>query len=112
MNAELTEPPAKPRSYAYCSDTVYEPRIADEVKEVDLLYHEATFLHDQADRALFTYHSTCLQAAEVALNANVGKLLIGHFSARYRDLQPLLAQARSLFPNTELALEGRKFKID
>lgn len=112
LNELLTEPPAKPRSYAYCSDTVYEPRIADEVKEVDLLYHEATFLHDQAERAAFTYHSTCLQAAEVALNANVGKLLIGHFSARYRDLQPLLAEARSLFPNTELALEGRKFKID
>lgn len=112
LNDTLTFPPSKPRSYAYCSDTLFEPHIADEVKEVDLLYHEATFLHEQAERAALTYHSTCLQAAEIALNANVGKLLIGHFSARYRELHPLLNEARSLFPKTELALEGRKFKID
>ena len=111
-NKELTEEPSPSRAYAYCSDTIFDIGIADEVKGVDLLYHEATFLHDQQERAAATFHSTCIQAAEIAKKGEVSKLIIGHFSARYRDLQPLLLEAKTVFENTELALEGRKFKVD
>ncbi len=110
-NEELTEVPPPPRSYAYCSDTKYDPSLAEEVKGVDLLYHEATFMHDLIERAEATYHSTARQAAELGKAAEVKQLLIGHFSARYKDLDPLLEEARMVFPNVELALEGRKFKI-
>jgi ribonuclease Z len=110
-NHELTISAGLPRSYAFCSDTIYDEQMADEVYGVDLLYHEATFMHDMADRAKATYHSTCIEAATVARDANVGKLLIGHFSARYKDLTPLLTEARSVFPQTELAAEGRKFSV-
>lgn len=111
-NKELTEEPSPSRAYAYCSDTIFDIGVADEVRGVDLLYHEATFLHEQEDRAAATFHSTCIQAAEIAKKGEVNKLIIGHFSARYRDLQPLLLEAKSVFENTELALEGRKFKVD
>jgi ribonuclease Z len=111
-NEELTEKPAVPVSYAYCSDTMYEPDLKNEVQSVSVLYHEATFMHDQLDRAEATYHSTALQAAQLAKSAEVGQLLIGHFSARYKELDPLLQEAKTVFPQTELALEGRKFKIE
>ncbi len=101
----------RPRSYAFCSDTIYQEHLADEVKEVDLLYHESTFLHDLVDRAKATFHSTSIEAAMIASKANVDRLLIGHFSARYKDLTPLLDEARSVFRKTELALEGRKFVV-
>lgn len=109
-NEELTESPPEPHSYAYCSDTLYEPALAEDVRGVDVLYHEATFAHAMAERAAVTYHTTALQAAELAKSAGVGRLLIGHFSARYKDLDPLLEEARSVFPETELAIEGRRFK--
>jgi ribonuclease Z len=111
-NEELTEEPATPVSYAYCSDTLYEPDLKNEVLGVNLLYHEATFMHDLLDRAEATYHSTALQASQLAKDAEVGQLLIGHLSARYKDLAPLLQEAKTIFPQTELALEGRKFKIE
>ena len=111
-NKDLTEEPSPSRSYAYCSDTIFDIGIADEVRGVDLLYHEATFMHEQVERAASTFHSTCIQAAEIAKKGEVSKLIIGHFSARYRDLQPLLLEAKTVFENTELALEGRKFKVD
>ncbi len=110
-NNELTETPPKVRSYAYCSDTMYDPMLKDELKGVDLLYHEATFLHELLERATQTYHSTALQAAQLAKDAQVERLLIGHFSARYKELDPLLMEAQSIFKETELALEGRKFKV-
>jgi ribonuclease Z len=100
-----------PRRYAYCSDTLYMEGLSDRVRQVDLLYHEATFLHDMIDRARETYHSTALQAAQVARDAQVKGLLIGHFSARYKDLQPLLDEALSVFPDTRLAREGDRFSI-
>jgi ribonuclease Z len=109
-NTELTESPLPPSSYAYCSDTLYEPSIADDVFGVDMLYHEATFSHDMAERAAATFHTTALEAAMLAKAANVNQLLIGHFSARYKDLSPLLEEARTIFTNTELALEGRRFR--
>ncbi len=110
-NKELTEDPPIPLSYAYCSDTVYDENIVNDVSGVDLLYHEATFLHESVDRATQTYHSTSLQAATIALKAGVRKLIIGHFSGRYKDLTPLLTEAQSIFPDSDLALEGKKFSV-
>lgn len=110
-NKELTINAGRPRSYAFCSDTVYLEHLADEVRGVDLLYHESTFMHDLLDRAKATFHSTSIEAATVAKNAGVLRLLIGHFSARYKDLAPMLEEARTIFPESELALEGRKFVV-
>ncbi len=108
---DLTSPADKPKSYAYCSDTFCDWSYIDVIKDADLLYHESTFMHDMADRAADTYHTTALQAAEVADKAGAKKLLIGHFSARYKDLDPLLKEAKSVFSNTELAIEGRTFVV-
>lgn len=108
-DATLDPPPA--RSYAYCSDTIYSKKTADYVKEVDLLYHESTFLEDKADRAKKTFHSTAKQAAEVAKQANVKQLLLGHFSARYGDLKEFVNEAKPVFENCLLATDGKKVKI-
>ncbi len=110
-NEELTMAPEPVRSYAFCSDTMYDENFADDVREVDLLYYESTFMHDMLDRAQATYHSTSLQAGMLASKANVKKLLIGHFSARYKSLTPLLSEARTVFSNTELAIEGQQFQV-
>lgn len=110
-NGELTKPPRPPRSFAYCADTLVKPDIIGQLREVDLLYHEATFGSEMLERAGDTYHSTAAQAAQIALDAGVKKLLIGHFSARYRELSPLLEEARAVFPNTYLAKEGSVFKV-
>lgn len=111
LNTELTRERAKPRSYAYCSDTRYNLKVAEAVKEVDLLYHEATFLHALVDRAEKTAHSTALEAGRIAATAKVGKLLIGHYSVRYNDLDPLLTEARSEFPETHLSEEGMTLSV-
>jgi ribonuclease Z len=108
---ELTMEPDKPRCYAYCSDTICSWKYLDIIKDVDTLYHEATFMHDMLDRATETYHTTALQAAEVAKAAGARQLIIGHFSARYRDLIPLLEESRSVFTNTQLAIEGQTFSL-
>ena len=102
----LTTPAAPPRSYAYCSDTVYLPQLREILHGVTLLYHEATYLHERALRAEQTRHSTALQAAMQARDAEVGKLCIGHFSATVKDESLLLKEAQSVFPNTVLAREG------
>lgn len=96
----------KPRKYAYASDTCYDERIIPYIQGADLLYHEATFLHDLLPRAKETFHTTALQAGLIAQKAQVGKLMLGHFSARYKDLQPLLEEAQSNFINTVIASEG------
>lgn len=111
-NSELTVSSTPPRSYAFCSDTIYDENIVEEVKGCDLLYHESTFLEDMADRASATYHSTARQAATIAQKADVKKLIIGHFSARYKTIDEFLPEAQSIFENTELAIEGRTFKVD
>ena len=110
-NAEVTIDPPPARSYAYCSDTLYTPETIAFVKEVDLLYHESTFLEDKADRAAKTFHSTARQAAEIAKAANVKQLLLGHFSARYGNLGEFIAQASPVFEHCELATDGKKLKI-
>ncbi|MFN6945629.1 MAG: ribonuclease Z [Cytophagaceae bacterium] len=111
-NAKVTLPPKKSRSYAYCSDTIYDESIIPLIKNSDLLYHEATFLHDMHLRARETYHTTALQAAQIAEKSGVAKLLIGHYSARYRDLTPFLEEARTVFPKTFLSIEGDTHSID
>lgn len=105
-NADVTTPPTPARSYAFCSDTLYTESLADLVRGVDVLYHEATFLDEMRERAQLTHHSTARQAGLLAQRAQVQRLLIGHFSSRYRDLEPLLTEAKALFEWTELAVEG------
>ncbi len=110
-NAELTFDPTPARSFAYCSDTLYNENFIEQIEGVNFLYHEATFLHELIDRAVETYHTTALQAGIIAKKANVKQLMIGHFSARYRDLEPLLAEAKTEYDNTVLAIEGEKYLI-
>lgn len=105
-NSRLTQPAAPARSYAYCSDTLFLPRILPYINKVNLLFHEATFAEEHAARARETFHSTALQAATMARDCQAGRLCIGHFSARYDDENVLLQEAQSLFPNTVLAHEG------
>lgn len=110
-NAELTHDPSPPRSYAFCTDTRYTESFLEQIRGVDVLYHEATFLHEHRERAAETGHSTTREAATIALKAGVGKLIVGHFSARYEDLSPLLYECKDIFPDTELAIEGHLFSI-
>lgn len=107
----LTTPANPPRSYAYCSDTVYLPHLKDVLNGVTLLYHEATYMHERAPRAEQTRHSTALQAAMQARDAKVEQLCIGHFSASLKDENALLREAQSVFPNTILANEGLVISI-
>lgn len=105
-NEEITIAPNIPRSYAYCSDTAYLPQLGEWLHGTDVMYHEATFGNDLEERATATSHSTSIQAARVALAAQVGKLVIGHFSSRYTDADVLVNEARTVFPATEKAVEG------
>ncbi len=102
----LTEPPKNPKSFAYCSDTAFDPSIIHLIQNVNLLYHEATFAAVLVDKAIETGHSTTLQAAEIAAQASVGKLLIGHFSSRYKDIDFLETEAQTVFKNTIAVKEG------
>jgi ribonuclease Z len=110
-NIDYTTDSARPKSYAYCSDTLYDESYFPSIKDCDTLYHEATFLHEMIERAQETHHTTALQAAEVAKVVGAKKLLIGHFSSRYKTLGPLLDEAKSAFETTELALEGITYQI-
>lgn len=100
------------RSYAYCSDTIYLPQLAEQLNGVDLLFHEATFADDALKRAQETFHTTARQAALLAKEARVGRLLIGHFSARYDDERLLLEQAQEVFPATLLARDGMQLSVE
>ncbi len=110
-NADLTIDAEAPKAYAYCSDTLANESYFKQIAGVDLLYHEATFAHDMLDRANETHHPTALQAGEVAKTVGAKRLIIGHFSARYKTLNELLEEARTVFPDTELAIEGKTFII-
>ena len=110
-NSELTYLPYKERSYAYLSDTLYSAKAVKLVHGVDLLYHEATFADIDKAMARETGHSTAIQAGKAAQTAEARKLLIGHFSSRYKDEQLLVNEARTIFPNTEAVIEGNSYDI-
>ena len=110
-NEELTIPPPKAHSYAFCTDTAFNPEIVDFIKDVDLLYHEATFPEEMREFAEKTLHSTTIDAARIAKMANVKKLIIGHFSARYNDASLFEKEASTVFENIEAAKEGVIYKI-
>jgi ribonuclease Z len=107
----VLSPPDPVLSYSYCSDTQYHEPLVDHIRESTVLYHESTFLDEMRDRAKDTCHSTSREAALIAKKAQVRQLLLGHFSARYRSLEPMLNEAREVFPHTELTKEGRVFKM-
>jgi ribonuclease Z len=108
-NAELTLSPELPKSYAFCSDTAYKSDLAALVAGVSCLYHEATFLDNHQDLAVKTKHSTAKEAAQVAEEAKVGELILGHFSSRYSDLNEFIVQANTHFKNVSLAEDGKRF---
>lgn len=110
-NEELTSAPAPPRTYIYCSDTAYYEAVIPAIEGADVLYHETTFMADKAAIAAEKFHSTTTEAATIAQKANVKKLLIGHYSARYDDLQPLLEETRTVFPESFLTTDGMVFDI-
>lgn len=110
-NRYFTRPSEPARSYAYCSDTCYLPELQEHLKNVDLLFHEATFGKDLEKRAQETFHTTAEQAATLARDSQAGRLCIGHFSARYEDETPLLHEAQEIFPNTILARENLTLKL-
>ncbi len=110
-NEEVTVAGIKPKSYAYCADTIYDETLVEKIKFVDLLYHEATYLKNLQERAAERFHSTTIQAAAIAKQAEVKKLLIGHFSSKYEMLDEFLSEATEVFENTELALQGVSYRI-
>lgn len=105
-NELLTTAASPPKRYAYCADTIYDETLIDKIKNVDLLYHEATYLHVLKERAANRYHCTSEEAATLAKKAGVKKLIIGHFSSMYETLDEFKTEACNIFANTELALEG------
>lgn len=111
QNELVTLPNLAPRSYAFCADTIYDEQIAATVRGVNLLYHETTYLADQAERAASRFHTTTAQAAAIASKAGAEKLLIGHFSSKYETLDAFLAETKQFFPQTQLATEGTTFLI-
>jgi ribonuclease Z len=111
MNEDITLPNTPARSYAYAADTAYTPSLANVLKDVNLLYHETTYLKELEERAHLRFHSTTTQAADIAKRANVEKLLIGHFSSKYEYLDQFAIEAQEIFPNTELAVEGVSYRI-
>ena len=111
-NSELTIDPPKAKSYAFCSDTSYKPDIIPIIENSDLLYHEATFLSDREDLARKTKHSTSLQAAQIAKDSNVKKLIIGHYSGRYKEISSFKKEAETVFKNVELAEPGKIFSVN
>jgi len=111
-NADLTLPPYKQRSYAYCTDTAYSEKIIPVIENVDLLFHEATFTEQLSSQAKKTYHSTAKQAATIAQKANVGQLILGHFSARYKNVTPLIEEAQKVFTPVFSAEDGEKYAVE
>jgi len=112
LNASLTFDPPPILKYAFCSDTVYDEDIIPIIKNVDLLYHESTFLDDKIELAKTTKHSTAKQAAKIAYKAKVKKLILGHYSSRYKHIDLFLSEAKLEFYNVELTEEGKEFLIE
>jgi len=112
MNEDLTYPSPEPLSYAYCSDTRYFERLASFVRGVTLLYHEATFDKSLGELAEITGHSTTIDAARTALRAEAGRLIIGHFSSRYKDISFMVEEARTVFPETCAAIDSKSYEVE
>ena len=110
-NEWVTEEAPRPKSYGYCADTIYDTSLCEKIKNVDLLYHETTYLKDLAERAASRFHATTVQAALIAKKANARRLLIGHFSSKYDKLDIFEQEAREVFEATELALEGVTYTV-
>lgn len=110
-NEWVTEAAPKARSYAYSADTIYNEALVEKVHNVEVLYHETTYLKDLEDRAALRFHCTTTQAATIALKANASQLLIGHFSSKYETLDLFEKEAREVFPNTLLAIEGVTYRF-
>jgi ribonuclease Z len=110
-NEWLTTAAPKGKSYAFCADTRYFEPIIDHIRDMDMIYHETTYLDNLRDRAFERFHSTTKQAALIAQKANVKKLLIGHFSSKYDTLEEFEREAREVFPNTEVAQEGVTYRV-
>lgn len=108
-NKELTFDPPEPKSYAFCSDTIYDESLAAKIKDVDILYHESTFLESEVDLATKTKHATAKQAAKVAKDASVKTLVLGHYSTRYKSIELFKEEASTVFPNVLLADDGKTF---
>lgn len=110
-NSQLTFDPVEPKSYAFCSDTVYHEAIIPIIENVDVLYHEATFLESEVQKSGITMHCTAKQAATIATKANVKKLILGHFSTRYENIELFKEEAETIFPNVYLANDGKSFEL-
>jgi ribonuclease Z len=110
-NAQVTDPAPKAKSYAFCADNLFHEELIPKVQDVDLLYHETTYLKDLPERAMARFHATTHHAATIAQLANAKKLLIGHFSSKYDKLEQFEVEAKEIFPNTELALEGATYFV-
>ncbi len=111
LNSLLTIPSTPPKSYAYCADTIYDEQLGEKVKNVDLLYHEATYLHALQKRAAARFHSTSIEAAMIARISGAKRLLLGHFSSMYETLDEFTKEACGIFKDTELAIEGMCYLI-
>ena len=111
MPIAITRKPKRSRSYAYCADSRYKPDLLPYLRGVDLLYHEATFQKDNELRAKKTFHSTAAQAASIAKQAAVGKLLLGHFSNRYATEEGFVQEAREIFEESYSAVEGELYEV-
>lgn len=110
-NSEVTADPERGRKYAFCADTKYDENIIPYIAGADTIYHETTYLDNLSEQAATRFHSTTKQAATIAKKAGVGKLLIGHFSSKYSVLDQFVEEAREVFPETELAMEGVTYNI-
>ena len=111
-NSEMTFPPFQPRSYAFCTDTSSFTKLHNSLRDIDLLYFEATFAEKDKKLAKAMGHSTASQAALIAKNSGVGKLLIGHFSTRYKNIKLLVNEARAIFPETYAVEDGEKYEVN
>ncbi|HTN47340.1 MAG TPA: ribonuclease Z [Flavipsychrobacter sp.] len=110
-NEWVTESGPKAKKYAYCADTVYTDSFIEHIAGADLLYHESTYLHDNLEKAAARFHATALQAAELALKANAGRLLLGHYSSKYRDINEFEKEAATIFHNVVASVEGATYEV-
>ena len=110
-NSLVTADPPRAKKYAYCADTLYSENYLPYIMNVDMLYHESTYLHEHADKAVLRFHSTAVQAAEMGKLANAGQLLIGHFSSKYHELDAFAAEAGAIFPGVHVTVEGTSYEV-